>query len=142
MLSHKITDGKTTKTVSEFAWGRKYSKLEKWKIVDTKGKATESVPPSLPPTKFQPPALVELRAKPVVVENGRQPSDPIGIIAAGQPKQNIGGIEVSTNTNGDPSIEATKGDGALIVEMPVDNPPAAKKMGRPKGSTNKAKATA
>lgn len=127
MLSHKITDGKTTKTVSEFAWGRKYSKLEKWKIVDTKGKAMGTAqPPALPPTQFQPPAqVVQLRGQSPVVEESGPHSDPIGAIRS--------------------DLEVVGAEKAVITENGVsevvERITAEKKKGRPVGSKNKAKAT-
>lgn len=72
MLIHQITDGKVKKTVSEFAWRKKYdgkpSRNGQWQIISTVGKAAEvSRVPSTPPTQFAPPPVVRLQAR--VAEN-------------------------------------------------------------------------
>lgn len=137
MLSHKITsaDGKKTKTVSEFAWRRKYQS-KGWTIVDTKGKATEaSQAPALPPTQFQPPAVVVLRAGVASVEPKESPVDPVGAIEIAEAD-----LHPTDHSAGEEPV-AIKADGThLSLNVPEVATP--KPKGRPKGSTNKAKATA
>ena len=138
MLSHKITsaDGKKTKTVSEFAWRRKYQS-KGWTIVDTKGKATEaSQAPALPPTQFQPPAVVVLRAGVASAAPKEKPVDPVGMSEV----ITIVADEKDTIINGGNPDPAAEWNVESLVDGGVVKSP--KPKGRPKGSTNKVKATA